>query len=278
MRAEDVDGVAPGEEERLDAGLAVRRLAVAGCPGEGQPRGAGRAEGGGHLGALLGVLAVAAAEAGRGGAAGAERRDHLLGRAALSALDLDPAGPEEVGREAGAGGVAAQRADVGQEHPGRAPGGPGERRGPVGERLERGRPDAAAADPPGAVATWTGQGRACAATASRRCRGNSLTPVTGSTRCATRSCRVAAVAASSSATSPERSAAPSPPSRSIRLEPLPRGAREVLGERLDVPGATGRVGHPRDVGLLGQQGVGVAGDPAREGGRQPDRRRRTAGR
>mgnify|MGYP003296055371 CR=1 FL=1 len=42
------------------------------------------------------------------------------------------------------------------------------------------------------------------------CRGNSLTPVTGSTRCAIRSVRVAAVAASSSATSPERSAAPDP--------------------------------------------------------------------
>ena len=157
--------------------------------------------------------------------------------------------------------------EVGQEHARRVAGALGERGGPVGrgprrraERRTRGRP-------PGPV----GRGGA-----ALRCNGfspmsgNSLTPVMGSSRWAVRSARSAAVAASSSATRPEARAAAEAAGTLDLLEPRPRAAGQLLGERLDVPGATGRVGHPRDVGLLGQQGLGVAGDAARERRRQAD--------
>ena len=57
--------------------------------------------------------------------------------------------------------------------------------------------------------------------------------------------------------------------RSGRTRPSRRG--EVVGELLDGVGAAGRVGDPRDVRLLDQQRRGVAGDPAAEGVRAPER-------
>ena len=48
------------------------------------------------------------------------------------------------------------------------------------------------------------------------------------------------------------------------LQPRPRGAAEVGGERLDVPGAAPGIGHPADVRLLQQQQLRVPGQPGRE--------------
>ena len=55
-------------------------------------------------------------------------------------------------------------------------------------------------------------------------------------------------------------------------ELLPAGDRQVVGELLDGERATGGVGDLRDVGLLDQQGRGVARDPACERVRQPEAR------
>ena len=48
-------------------------------------------------------------------------------------------------------------------------------------------------------------------------------------------------------------------------EPVPGRLRELVGERLDVPGAAGRVEHAGQVPLLDQQALGVARDAPGEG-------------
>ena len=99
--------------------------------------------------------------------------------------------------------------------------------------------------------------------------GNSLTPVIGVRRVATSvSAAPPGRPRRASATSPESSAATAPPAASISWKNAQRGAGEVVGERLDVPGAARRVDHPRQVRLLDQQRLGVAGDPPGERRRQ----------
>ena len=53
-----------------------------------------------------------------------------------------------------------------------------------------------------------------------------------------------------------------PPSRSMRVNSSHAGVGERVGERLDVPGATGRVDHVGEVRLLEQQRLGVAREAA----------------
>ncbi len=80
------------------------------------------------------------------------------------------------------------------------------------------------------------------------------------------------LAASRSATSPAASAARRPPARSISWNQAQAARASSSVRSLDVPGAARRVDDPGDVGFLDQQRLGVAGDPAGERVRQPDRR------
>ena len=109
--------------------------------------------------------------------------------------------------------------------------------------------------------------------------GNSLTPVIGVRRRARRRRPGArARAATRSASSPESSAATAPPAASSSWKKAQPAAASCVGERLDEPGAAGRVDHPGQVRLLHQQRLGVAGDPPGERRPAHRSRRRTAAR
>ncbi len=114
-------------------------------------------------------------------------------------------------------------------------------------------------------------GHRTAATCAAGCRsgsfsarlGNSLTPVIGSLRVAIRAARASHAAASRSRTRPSSQRRESAGPLDLG-EPVPGRLREPVGQRLDVPGATGRVEHAGEVALLDQQVLGVARDPAGE--------------
>ena len=53
------------------------------------------------------------------------------------------------------------------------------------------------------------------------------------------------------------------PGRLHLLEDRPGGGRDLIGEHLDGPRTTGRVGHPSDVRLVREDDLGVAGQPPR---------------
>ena len=101
--------------------------------------------------------------------------------------------------------------------------------------------------------------------------GNSLTPVRASFRVASRCARASHAAAIRSRDQPRVQRRGQPAGPLDLGEPVPGRLREGVGERLDVPGAPGRVEDAREVPLLDQQAGGVPGDPAGEGVGQAQR-------
>ena len=170
----------------------------------------------------------------------------------------------------GAGGVPGDRADRGQVDRGAAR----PRRPRVAQRLELLR-GAHPRQPAGRQRLGGGLARSGSFSARF---GNSLTPVIASVAVASRSARASQAAAirSRDQARVQRGGQAAGP---LDLgEPVPRRPGEGVGERLDVPGAAGRVEHAGQVPLLDQQALGVAGDPPGERVGQARARRRTAAR
>ena len=210
----------------------------------------------GQPGRRLGVVLVGAADAG-------DRRPRLgeaLG--AVAGRRLEAAGLEQVAGERRPRGVPGDRADRGEVDPRRGRG--------VGAR--RAAPRTPARPAPAAARRWAASGGGLALgqllgqvreLADAGDRVGAVWPAAS-----TRSSQAAAIR---SRTRPESSAAARPPARSISVNQSQAALGERVGQRLDVPGAAGRVEHAGQVPLLDQQALGVAGDPAGEGVGQPER-------
>ena len=247
--AEDGERVAAGEDVAVDA--VDRQVRLAGQP---HLRGAGRPQ---LRGQPRRRSARRPCRCRRGRRPSSPPSAKPVG--AVAGRRLEAAGLEQVAGEAGAGGVRGDRPERGQE----------DRRPAARRRRPRSRSssNACARAHPRQPAGRRRPARGLARTGSFSARfGNSLTPVIG----------VAAVRQplrrarprrrrSGRATSPESSAAARPPARSISVNQSQAACGELVGERLDVPGAAGRVEHPGQVRLLDQQRSGCCG---RSGGRR----------
>ena len=101
--------------------------------------------------------------------------------------------------------------------------------------------------------------------------GNSDTPVIGVRRVPSAVSRSFHAASSSSAIEPSASAASMPPRPSTAWKIGPGRGRQPVGQRFDEPGTGGRIDHEREMRLLDQEELGVAGDATREPVRLPER-------
>ena len=101
----------------------------------------------------------------------------------------------------------------------------------------------------------------------RRCRGpagNIETPVIGRRRVTISRSRSAHASLDPAVHQPVGEGAHGATGPLDLLEAGPHGIRDLVGERLEVPRAATGVGDPADVGLVGEQDLGVAGEPPAE--------------
>ena len=220
----------------------------------------------------LGVERVGRAQHRDGRARLPEGGDHVVDGLGGPRVDgVDPPGVQQVAGEPGARGVGGRRAEGGEERARPGTGGGEVRVGPVAERLVRGRGPVhgqAPAQPSPRPASRSGPDRGTGFS----CRsGNSLTP--GHGRPAGRGLLLPPGPDGRGAVGHQPGVERrDDPARGLELlEERPGRAGELVGQRLDEPRAARGVDHPRQVRLHDQQRLGVAGDPAGERRRRPER-------